>query len=145
MLTLDIQEKYLLPIIAGDKTFEIREQRNRNFHVGQYICLKHTSVESDKNIVINTMLVIRIKYITDYAQKPDHVVFSFDIVGDVMTEVEKIRWNYFITIYVWKWSIIIILRKIWRCGINYLSWKRSYLNGCKTIWVSERGYWKFWE
>ncbi len=91
MLTLDIQEKYLLPIIAGDKTFEIREQRDRNFHVGQHICLKHTSIESDNNLAINTMVIIKIKYITDYAQKPDHVVFSFDIVGDVMHEVEKIR------------------------------------------------------
>ena len=91
MLTLNILEKYLLPIIAGDKTFEIREQRDRNFHVGQYVCLKHTRIESDKNMTINTMLIIRIKYLTDYAQKPDHVVFSFDVIGDVMTEVEEIR------------------------------------------------------
>lgn len=27
MLTLDILEKYLLPIIAGNKTFEIREKK----------------------------------------------------------------------------------------------------------------------
>ena len=91
MLTLDILEKDLLPIIAGNKTFEIRENRDRNFHVGQYVCLKHTRIESDKNMAINTMLIIKIKYITDYAQKPDHVVFSFDIVGDVMTELEEIR------------------------------------------------------
>lgn len=91
MLTLNILEKYLLPILAGDKTFEIREKRDRNFHVGQHICLKHTRIESDKNLVTYTMIIIKIKYITDYNQKPNHVVFSFDIVGDVMTEVEKIR------------------------------------------------------
>ena len=91
MLTLDILEKYLLPIIAGDKTFEIREKRDRKFYVGQYICLKHTRIESDKNRVTNTMLIIKIKYITDYAQKPDYVVFSFDVIGDVMTEVEEIK------------------------------------------------------
>lgn len=91
MITLDIQEKYLLPILAGDKTFEIRERRDRNFHVGQHICLKHTTIESDKNRVTSTMIIIRIKFITNYDQKPDRVVFSFDIVGDVMTEVEKIR------------------------------------------------------
>ena len=91
MLTLDILEKDLLYIIAGDKTFEIREQRYSNFHVGQYVCLKHTKIESDKNMAINTMLIIKIKYITEYAQKPGYVVFSFDIVGDVMTEVEEIR------------------------------------------------------
>lgn len=91
MLTLDIQEKYLLPIIAGDKTFEIREKRDRNFYVGQYVCLKHSSVESNKNWVLHTMLIIKIKYITDYAQKSDHVVFSFDIVGDVMTELEELK------------------------------------------------------
>lgn len=91
MLTLNIKEKYLLPILAGDKTFEIREKRDRNFHVGQYICLKHTNIEMNKNMAINTMLIIKIKYITDYAQKSDHVVFSFDVIGDVMTEVEEIK------------------------------------------------------
>lgn len=91
MLTLDIQEKYLLPILAGDKTFEIREKRDRNFHVGKHVCLKHTRIESDKNRVTSTMIIIRIKFITNYDQKPDRVVFSFDIVGDVMTEVEKIK------------------------------------------------------
>ena len=91
MLTLNILEEYLLPIIAGDKTFEIRERRDRHFYVGQHICLKHTRIESDKNMAINTMIIIKIKYITDYAQNPDHVVFSFDIVGDVMTEVEVVQ------------------------------------------------------
>ena len=91
MLTLDILEKYLLPIIAGDKTFEIREKRDRKFYVGQHICLKHTRIESDKNRVTNTMLIIKIKYITDYSQKSDYVVFSFDVIGDVMVELEKIR------------------------------------------------------
>lgn len=91
MLTLDILEKYLLPIIAGNKTFEIREKRDRKFYVGQYICLKHTKIEMNKNMTINTMLIIKIKYITEYAQKSDHVVFSFDVIGDVMTEVEEIK------------------------------------------------------
>lgn len=93
MLTLDISEKYLLPIIEGSKTFEIREKRDRNFHVGQYICLKHTRSDfvNHKNVMINTMLIIRITYITDYGQKPDHVVFSFDVIGDVMTELEEIK------------------------------------------------------
>lgn len=93
MVTLNISEKYLLPIIEGSKTFEIREKRDRNFHVGQYICLKHTRSDfvNHKNVMINTMLIIKIKYITNYAQKSDHVVFSFDKVGDVMTELEEIK------------------------------------------------------
>lgn len=93
MLTLDILEKYLLPIIEGSKTFEIREKRDRNFHVGQYICLKHARCDfiNHKNVMINTMLIIKIKYITNYAQKSDYVVFSFDKVGDVMTELEEIK------------------------------------------------------
>ena len=91
MLTLDILEKYLLPIIAGDKTFEIREKRDRKFYVGQYVCLKHTKIEMNKNMAINTMIIIKIKYLTEYAQKSDHVVFSFDVIGDVMTEVEEIK------------------------------------------------------
>lgn len=91
MLTLDILEKYLLSIISGDKTFEIREKRDRNFYVGQHICLKHTKIESWQNMTINTMIIIKIKYITDYAQKPGYMVFSFDVIGDVMTEVEEIE------------------------------------------------------
>lgn len=91
MLTLNVLEEYLLPILAGDKTFEIREQRDRRFYVGQHICLKHTKFEKGTNIAINTMLIIKIKYITEYAQKSDHVVFSFDIIGDVMTELEVIK------------------------------------------------------
>lgn len=93
MLTLDILEKYLLPIIAGNKTFEIREKRDRNFHVGQYICLKHTRSDflNHKNVIISTMIIIKIKFITNYAQKPGYVVFSFDTIGDVMTELEKIK------------------------------------------------------
>lgn len=91
MLTLDMLEKDMLPIIAGNKTFEIREQSDRKFYVGQYVCLKHTKIEMNKNMAINTMLIIKIKYITDYAQKSDYVVFSFDVVGDVMHEVEKIK------------------------------------------------------
>lgn len=91
MLTLDIQEKYLLAIIAGDKTFEIREQRDRKFHVGQYVCLKHSKFESDKNRVTHIMIIIKIKYITDYAQKSNHVVFSFDVIGDVMTDLEELK------------------------------------------------------
>lgn len=93
MLTLDILEKYLLPIIAEDKTFEIREKRDRKFYVGQYICLKHTKIEMNKNMAISTMLIIKIKYLTDYAQKPDYVVFSFDVIGDIMTEVEEIYYD----------------------------------------------------
>ena len=91
MLTLDILEKYLLPIIAGNKTFEIREKRDRKFYVGQYICLKHTNIEMNKNMAINTMLIIKIKYLTEYAQKSDHVVFAFDVIGEVMTEMEEIK------------------------------------------------------
>ena len=91
MLTLDILEKDLLPIIAGNKTFEIREKRDRKFYVGQYICLKHTKIEMNKNMAINTMVIIKIKYITEYDQKSDHVVFAFEVIGDVMTEMEEIK------------------------------------------------------
>lgn len=91
MLTLNVQEKDILDIIAGDKTFEIREQRDRKFHVGQYVCLKNSSVETDKKRVTHTMILIKIKYITEYAQKSNHVVFSFDVIGDVMIDLEELK------------------------------------------------------
>lgn len=91
MLTLNILEEHLLSILTGDKTFEIREQQDRRFYVGQHICLKHTKFELNTNICVNTMLIIKIKYITEYAQKSDHVIFSFDIVGDVMKDLEVVE------------------------------------------------------
>ena len=91
VLTLNVQEKDILDIIAGDKTFEVIEQRDRNFHVGQYICLKHSNFEFDKNRVTHTMIIIKIKYITEYAQNSTYVVFSFDVIGDVMIDLEELK------------------------------------------------------
>ncbi|WP_087024452.1 DUF3850 domain-containing protein [Thaumasiovibrio subtropicus] len=64
---LKIQPKYLEAIIRGDKTFEIR-LNDRNFKVGDRVML----IDGERYIEI------RIKFLTDYQQKPDNVVFSFD-------------------------------------------------------------------
>ncbi|PSU48277.1 RNA-binding protein [Photobacterium frigidiphilum] len=65
--SLKIRTEYLNAILDGDKTFEIREN-DRDFKVGDRIHL------SDGN----RYLVIRIKYITDFAQQDGYIVFSFD-------------------------------------------------------------------
>ncbi|MBV1843600.1 DUF3850 domain-containing protein [Photobacterium ganghwense] len=67
---LKIKTEYLTAILDGDKTFEIRKN-DRDFKVGDRVRLndgKH-------------YLVIRIKYITDFAQQDGYVVFSFDWIS----------------------------------------------------------------
>lgn len=66
---LKIKSEYLEAIISGVKTFEIRKN-DRDFKVGDRVTLIDT--ESKR------YLVIRIKYISDYAQQGGYIVFSFD-------------------------------------------------------------------
>jgi len=66
---LKIKPQYLEAIISGDKTFEIRKN-DRDFKVGDRVEL----IDNENQ----RYLIIRIKYIDDYAQLPGYIVFSFD-------------------------------------------------------------------
>ncbi|OLQ71221.1 RNA-binding protein [Photobacterium proteolyticum] len=71
---LKIKPDYLKAILDGDKTFEIRKN-DRDFQVGDRVHL----YDGER------YLIIRIKYITDFAQQEGYVVFSFDwIHGGVL-------------------------------------------------------------
>ncbi|AYV20470.1 DUF3850 domain-containing protein [Vibrio mediterranei] len=69
---LKIKPEYLISIIEGNKTFEIRKN-DRDFKVGDRVCL----VDEENKRYID----IIIKYITDYAQQEGYIVFSFDWIS----------------------------------------------------------------
>lgn len=70
--SLKIKPEFLKDIIEGNKTFEIRKN-DRGFQVGDRVRL----VDEENKRYID----IIIKYITDYAQQPGYVVFSFSWIG----------------------------------------------------------------
>jgi hypothetical protein len=61
-----IEREFLNAVIDGKKTFEIRKN-DRNYQVGDRVRM------SDGQRYV----VVRISYLTDYAQKDGYVVFSF--------------------------------------------------------------------
>lgn len=71
---LKINSEYFLPVKEDLKSFEIRKN-DRDFHVGDLVILNEFSPE--KNIYSGEKITVKIKYITNYNQKKDFVVFGF--------------------------------------------------------------------
>lgn len=71
---LKIKPEYFAAVVNGEKTFEIRNNADRNFQVGDTLVLKSWDGEFNGNFVERT-----ISYITDFEQKPGYVVLG--IVG----------------------------------------------------------------
>ena len=63
---LKIETKYLLDIVKGRKQFEIRKN-DRDYQVGDTVTVSNGLC----------CAILRIKYITDYAQQDGYVVFGF--------------------------------------------------------------------
>jgi uncharacterized protein YqfB (UPF0267 family) len=71
---LKIHPEYYKEVASGNKTFEIRDNSDRHFKVGDTICLQ----EYDKGEFLPSKSIwATITYITNYAQYPQYVVFSF--------------------------------------------------------------------
>lgn len=70
---LKILPEYFGPLLQGDKTFEIR-RNDRQFKVGDVVFLKEW--DSDTRTFTGRSVIRKIRYITDYEQKPGYVVFS---------------------------------------------------------------------
>lgn len=68
---LKIKPEYLAAVVTGQKTFEIRNNSDRNFQVGDTLILKSWDGEFNGNFVERT-----ISYITDFEQKPGYVVLG---------------------------------------------------------------------
>lgn len=68
---LKIKPEYFAAVVTGEKTFEIRNNADRNFQVGDTLVLKSFDGEFNGNFVERT-----ISYITDFEQKPGYVVLG---------------------------------------------------------------------
>ncbi|MFQ2555938.1 ASCH/PUA domain-containing protein [Aeromonas caviae] len=68
---LKIKPEYLAAIYSGEKTFEIRNNTDRNFQVGDTLLLKGWDGEFTGNFVEKV-----ISYITNFEQKPGYVVLG---------------------------------------------------------------------
>lgn len=68
---LKIKPEYLAAIVFGDKTFEIRNNADRNFQVGDTLLLKAWDGEFIGDFVEKV-----VSYITDFEQKPGYVVLG---------------------------------------------------------------------
>jgi len=68
---LKIKPEYFAAVVTGEKTFEIRNNSDRNFQVGDTLVLKSFDGEFNGNFVERT-----ISYITDFEQKPGYVVLG---------------------------------------------------------------------
>ena len=68
---LKIKPEYFAAVVSGDKTFEIRNNADRNFQVGDTLRLKAWDGEFTGDFVEKV-----VSYITDFEQKPGYVVLG---------------------------------------------------------------------
>ena len=68
---LKIKPEYFSAVVTGEKNFEIRNNADRNFQVGDTLLLKEWDGEFNGNFVERT-----ISCITDFEQKPGYVVLG---------------------------------------------------------------------
>ncbi|NOH96267.1 DUF3850 domain-containing protein [Vibrio sp. 99-70-13A1] len=73
-----IQSEYLDSIIDGKKTFEIRKN-DRGYRLGDRVRM------SDGK----RYLIVHIKYISDFEQKENFIVFAFDWIQGGLEDIRK--------------------------------------------------------
>ncbi|ASI90970.1 DUF3850 domain-containing protein [Vibrio mediterranei] len=73
-----IKPEYLNAVVDGKKNFEIRKN-DRGYRVGDRVRMS----DGDR------FVIVRIKYITDYAQTDNHIVFSFDWIQGGIEQIRK--------------------------------------------------------
>ena len=73
---LKIEKQYFRQVGMDNKKFEIRENRDRDFKIGQFVLLEE--VDENENLTGEAILV-KITYVTDYEQKEGYIVFSFQV------------------------------------------------------------------
>ena len=67
--------EYFEAVLSGKKTFEIRENTDRDFRCGDKIILQEHAGDS----FIGREMAATITYITDFEQKEDFIVFGFSL------------------------------------------------------------------
>ncbi|WP_142968865.1 DUF3850 domain-containing protein [Enterococcus faecalis] len=73
---LKIDIAYFKYVLVGEKTFEIRKN-DRRYRVGDHIILNEWDEQTHS--YTGRKVSGKIKYITDFMQLPDYIVFSFDL------------------------------------------------------------------
>lgn len=72
---LKILPAYYEAVLSGDKTFEIRFNDDRGFQKGDSVLL--LEISPPDGLYTGRELLIKITYVTNYAQKDGYVVFAF--------------------------------------------------------------------
>jgi len=79
---LKILPGYYVEILNGNKTFEIREAKDRYFSIGDVCTLNEYEQNSPEDgCYTGRFLDVRIKYITTYMQQKGYVVFGFELTN----------------------------------------------------------------
>jgi hypothetical protein len=65
--------------LAGDKLFEIRDNRDRGFQKGDTVILKEWVPGVMQGSFTGCEIAGKITYVCDYAQKEGYVVFGFEV------------------------------------------------------------------
>ncbi|MGT9149796.1 ASCH/PUA domain-containing protein [Aeromonas hydrophila] len=75
---LKIKPEYFAAVVSGDKTFEIRNNADRNFKVGDTLLLMEWvwEDEDDAGTFTGNFVEKVVSYITDFEQKPGYVVMG---------------------------------------------------------------------
>lgn len=87
---LKLRREYAAAVLAGSKTFEVREKRDRDFKVGDIV--QFVVVEPDDKTSVTTALnrcLFRIRYVlNDFCGlAPGYVAFSIErLVGELSHE-----------------------------------------------------------
>ena len=74
-------------VIRGEKNFEIRNNKDKGYQKGDTITLIEQRAESP--IPTGRGQMIEVKYVSNYSQPENQVVFGFSLIGDVI-EIDKL-------------------------------------------------------
>ena len=76
---LKIRSPFFQAVLSGDKTFEIRDNRDRGFQRGDSITLFEMSEAAPSAVKTGRSVSGVITYVLNYEQKEGYVVFSFKL------------------------------------------------------------------
>lgn len=86
---LKIDQEYFKAVKDGRKKFEIRKN-DRDYHVGDLLVLREYNPNCRS--YTDESIKVEITYLTDYAQRNDHVVLGIKVIqeGEELTEIKKV-------------------------------------------------------
>ncbi|MBV1959838.1 MAG: DUF3850 domain-containing protein [Pseudomonadales bacterium] len=68
-------------VICGEKTFEVRDNKDRGFQKGDTVLLREFD-PSDSGSYSGRQQLVSISYVSSYNQPINQVVFGFSLLGD---------------------------------------------------------------